>query len=269
MTEREAEGRPPSSEHGGSPSGEPPAPQTQASAAGEGDATEEASTAEGAGPVEASAPAEGDAPEEGGAPEEVSAPEDGSTPDAGPYRVTVMDLGRFAVAAVTVVASLIGLVLGIRAEQRGDREDQRATKEEQYVREQREKAYTERVDFYRMGSEVIVVNGSSRVMTMRLTLPEGKAWWELDRLLPCKQIVVPNQVLLQSMASEQPSLKLAEGDLAQLRLEFIDPDQKAWIRSSGGVVARMDSWTPSVREGLVSSEAWNVRPESSPQCDAT
>lgn len=63
-------------------------------------------------------------------------------------------------------------------------------------------------------------------------------------------------------------MKLAEEDLAQLRLEFIDPDERAWIRGSGGVVARMEKWTPAVREGLVSSEAWNLTPEPSPQCDA-
>ncbi|MEU9082604.1 hypothetical protein [Streptomyces sp. NPDC048357] len=250
MTEREGQERPPGSEDEGSRSGEPPPLPTQASA-----------------PEDASG--------DGRASEEASAAEEARPRAARQYVVTAVDLGKFAVAAVTVIASLTGLILGIRAEhlasradERAGREEQRVSREEQRLRDQREKAYTERVDFYRMGSEVIVVNGSSRPMTMRLSLPASRVWWDLDLLRPCKQIFIPNEVLLQSMAQEQPSLKLAEADLAQLRLEFIDPDERAWIRGSGGVVARMEKWTPAVREGLVSSEAWNLRPEPSPQCDA-
>ncbi|MFJ8596829.1 hypothetical protein [Streptomyces sp. NPDC093598] len=58
-----------------------------------------------------------------------------------------------------------GLILGIRAELYAGREDQRAEKAEQRAaaeesrsKEDREKAYANLVDFYRMGSEVIVVN---------------------------------------------------------------------------------------------------------------
>ncbi|WP_345665575.1 hypothetical protein [Streptomyces venetus] len=204
---------------------------------------------------------------------DADAPENSGT---GPYRVTVLDLGRFTVGAVTVVAALVGLVLGIRAELYAGKEDQRAQKAEQRAaaeerrsKEDREKAYANLVDFYRMGSEVIVVNGSSRVMAMRLTLPANKVRWDLDLLQPCKQIAVPNKALLDSMAVEQPSVSLTEGDLAQLRLEFMDPMNKAWIRNSGGALARMDAWGPSVRPNLVSSEAWNLSARDAPQCDGS
>lgn len=210
--------------------------------------------------------------------QEESAPaadvDDSGPSGAGPYTVTLLDLGRFTVGAVTVVAALVGLILGIRAELYAGREDQRAEKAEQRAaaeerrsQEEREKAYAHLVDFYRMGSEVIVVNGSSRVMAMRLTLPASKVRWDLDLLQPCKQIAVPNKALFDSMAVEQPSLRLAEEDLAQLRLEFMDPMSKAWIRNSGGALARMDTWAPSGRPGLVSSEAWNVSAQDAPQCD--
>ncbi|MFJ3620459.1 hypothetical protein ACIPSH_20205 [Streptomyces iakyrus] len=194
----------------------------------------------------------------------------------GPYRVTVLDLGRFTVGAVTVVAALAGLILGIRAElyagredQRAERAEQRAAAEERRSKEDREKAYANLVDFYRMGSEVIVVNGSSRVMAMGLTLPASRVRWDLDLLQPCKQIAVPNKALLDSMAVEQPSVSLTEGDLGQLRLEFMDPMNKAWIRNSGGALARMDAWAPSVRPNLVSSEAWNLSAQDAPQCDGS
>lgn len=204
---------------------------------------------------------------------DADASEESST---GPYRVTVLDLGRFVVGAVTVMAALAGLILGIRAELYAGREDQRAEKEEQRAaaeesrsQEDREKAYSNLVDFYRMGSEVIVVNGSSRVMAMRLTLPASKVTWDLDLLQPCKQIAVPNKALLDSMAVEEPSVHLTEGDLVQLRLEFMDPMSKAWIRNSGGALARMDAWAPSGRPNLVSSEAWNMSAQDAPQCDGS
>ncbi|MFJ3928217.1 hypothetical protein [Streptomyces sp. NPDC090022] len=183
------------------------------------------------------------------------------------------DLGRFTVAAVTVVAALVGLVLGIRAElyagradERAEAAERRAAAEEQRVRETREQEFAALVDFYWMGSEVIVVNGSSRVMTMRLMLPASKLSWELDFLQPCKQIAVPSRMLLASMAAKEPSVRLAEADLAQLRLEFKDPMDRAWVRSSGGAVARMDAWVPSGRPDLVSSEEWNASAQDSPQC---
>ncbi|MFF9868081.1 hypothetical protein ACF1G0_22120 [Streptomyces sp. NPDC013953] len=187
----------------------------------------------------------------------------------GPYRVTLPDLGRFTVGAVTVTAALAGLILGVRAELYAGRAEQRAAAEERRSKEEREKAYANLVDFYRMGSEVIVVNGSSRVMAMRFTLPASKTRWDLDLLQPCKQIAVPNKALLDSMAVEQPAVRLTEGDLAQLRLEFMDPMSKAWIRNSGGALARTDAWAPSGRPNLVSSEAWNVSAQDAPQCDGS
>ncbi|WP_031079044.1 hypothetical protein [Streptomyces sp. NRRL S-118] len=187
----------------------------------------------------------------------------------GPYRVTLPDLGRFTVGAVTVTAAPAGLILGIRAELYAGRAEQRAATEERRSKEEREKAYANLVDFYRMGSEVIVVNGSSSVMAMRFTLPASKTRWDLDLLQPCKQIAVPNKALLDSMAVEQPAVRLTEGDLAQLRLEFMDPMSKVWIRNSGGALARTDAWAPSGRPNLVSSEAWNVSAQDAPQCDGS
>ncbi|MFF9979139.1 hypothetical protein [Streptomyces erythrochromogenes] len=190
--------------------------------------------------------------------------------------MTLLDLGRFGVAAITVVAALVGLVLGIRAELYAGREEQRAQKaaqrleaEDKRAREEREKAYADFVDFYRTGLEVIVVNGSSRAMSMRLTLPASHARWDLDLLQPCRQIAIPHQVLLDSMAREQPALKLTEADFAQLQLEMMDPNGKAWIRNSGGPLASMSVWAPSGRPNLVSSEAWNVSAQKAPQCDGS
>ncbi|QWB21196.1 MULTISPECIES: hypothetical protein [Streptomyces] len=242
------------------------------SGGGDGSGTPENVSSPGAGPVAAQNPPAPSLEEPAPAVDPDASEESG----AGPYRVTALDLGRFAVGAVTVVAALVGLVLGIRAELYAGREDQRAEKAEQRAaaeelrsKEDREKAYANLVDFYRMGSGVIVVNGSSRVMTMRLTLPANKVSWDLDLLQPCKQIAVQNKALLHSMAVEQPSVSLAEGDLAQLRLEFMDPESKAWIRHSGGALARMDAWVPSRRPNLVSSEEWNVSAQDSPQCDGS
>lgn len=188
--------------------------------------------------------------------EDASASEESVT---GPYRVTLLDLGRFTVSAVTVVAALVGLILGIRAELYAGRADQRAAAVEHRSQEEREKAYANLVDFYRMGAEVIVVNGSSRVLAMRLTPPASKVRWDLDFLQPCKQIAVPNRALLDSKGVEQPSVSLTEGDLAQLRLEFVDPMNKAWIRNSGGALARLDAWAPSARPNLVSSRRGTCR----------
>lgn len=175
----------------------------------------------------------------------------------------------FTVAAVTVAAAVVGLVLEIRAEQYAGREDRRAAAQDRRDREGREEAYPDLVDFYATGSEVIVVNGSSRVMAMRLTLPASKVRWDLDLLRPCRQIAVPSGSLLRSMAVRQPALRLQEADLAQLRLEFKDPTSRAWIRSSGGAPARLDAWVPSGRPHLVSAEVWNVSAQDAPQCDGS
>ncbi|MFF7309042.1 hypothetical protein [Streptomyces sp. NPDC008137] len=242
----------------------PPAGLAHASGTGDG----------GSAPENVSPPGTRTGTEQTSPPHEASAPAaDADAPSedsgTGPYRVTVLDLGRFAVGAVTVAAALVGLILGIRAELYAGREDQRAAAEERRSKEDREKAYANLVDFYRMGSEVIVVNGSSRVMAMRLTLPANKVRWDLDLLQPCKQIAVPNKALLDSMAVEQPPVSLTEWDLAQLRLEFMDPMGKAWIRNSGGVLARRDAWAASGRPTMVSSEAWNISAQDAPPCDGS
>ncbi|MEW2811253.1 hypothetical protein AB0929_29815 [Streptomyces massasporeus] len=93
--------------------------------------------------------------------------------------------------------------------------------------------------------------------------------WDLDLLQPCKQIAVPNKALLDSMAVAHPPVRLTEEDLGQLRLEFMDPMSKAWIRNSGGALPRMNAWAPSGRPNLVSSEAWNISAQDAPQCDGS
>ncbi|MFE9928658.1 hypothetical protein [Streptomyces sp. NPDC005533] len=252
----------------------PVPPRAGADGAGAGESPTPPVAEGGDGARQAAPPAEAGAAEAGS-----GAAGGGSTPDepsAEPYRVSVRDLGRFAVAAVTVVAALAGLILGIRSELYAGREDQRAKKaeqravdEQQRANEAREKAYADLVDFYRMGSQVIVVNGSSRVMAMRLTLPGSHVRWDLDLLQPCKQISIANRSMLDSMAAEEPSVKLVEEDLAQLRLEFMDPLNRAWIRNSGGAVARTAGWQPSGRPFMVSSESWNSTAQDAPACGKT
>ncbi|WP_327364040.1 MULTISPECIES: hypothetical protein [unclassified Streptomyces] len=236
MTEREGEQRPPVTAGG--------VPEAQDGASGE-----------------VSGPAEE------GAQEEATISEGSTAPDAGQHRVTMVDVGRFAVSAITVVAALVGLVLGIRAELHAGREEQRAEKAEGLAKDTREKVYANLVDFYREGSVVHVVNGNSRAIAMRLTLRESKVHWDLDLVKPCKAILIPNGSLLESMAAKEPSVKLTEDDLAQLRLEFMDPNHNAWGLISGGGPAKTESWKPSGRPNVVSVEEWNVRPEDSPQCD--
>ncbi|WP_030208773.1 hypothetical protein [Streptomyces sp. NRRL S-87] len=186
------------------------------------------------------------------------------------------DLGRGAVAAVTVLASLTGLFLGIRAEQRAGREEGRSDKaqlradaQDRRDQEAREQAYADLVDFYRMASDVIVVNGSSHPVSMRLTLPASRLKWDLNLQQPCRQVAIPYREMLRSMSVEEPSVHLTEADLAQLRLEFRDPKGMAWIRDSGGPVARLTAWEPPGPQGrvdMVSSERWNVSAQDTRQC---
>ncbi|MEU6865857.1 hypothetical protein ABZ924_21815 [Streptomyces sp. NPDC046876] len=185
----------------------------------------------------------------------------------------MVDVGRFAVSAVTVVAALVGLVLGIRAElhagreeQRADREEQRAMRSESLAEDTRAQVYANLVDFYRDGSVLTVVNGNSRVIAMRLTLPERQLRWDLDLVKPCKTLLISSSSLLSSIAVKEPSLKLTEDDLAQLRLEFMDPNHNAWERISGKGLTKTKSWEPTGRPNVVSTEEWNVDAKESPQC---
>jgi hypothetical protein len=132
---------------------------------------------------------------------------------------------------------------------------------------EREKTYAEHVDFYRLSSQVIVVNGGVRPMNMRLVLRGHKVWWDLGALRPCTQIAVPNDALFESMTRKTPGLRLSPEDLAGLLLEFRDPRGRSWIRTSGNPVSR-SKWRPESSEAvlLVNSEVWNHRPEDSPEC---
>jgi hypothetical protein len=154
---------------------------------------------------------------------------------------------------VTVVAALGGLVLGIRAEQRAG--------------EEQEQTYAKHVDFYRIHSNVTVTNGSTRVMNMRFVLRNPAVWWDLEALRPCKQFDISTGLLLSSMSRERRSPRLTEEDLSGLQLEFMDPEGRVWLRSSGGTVSRFRDWEePPKGVRLVTSEPWNMRPEDSPEC---
>ncbi|MFC8662359.1 hypothetical protein [Streptomyces sp. NPDC057199] len=171
-------------------------------------------------------------------------------------------------AIVTVAAAFGGLVLGCRAEQRDARAEQREINAEQREEEDQRRAYAERVDFYRFGSNVVVVSNSVRVMSMRLVL-RGRAgvWWDLKFIRPCSEITIPNAMLFRSMASQVPELpRLTEADLDGLLLEFEDPDSRSWIRTSGGTVSRSE-WKPdSAKVAWVDTERWNLAPKDSPGC---
>ncbi|MFJ5546258.1 hypothetical protein [Streptomyces sp. NPDC093225] len=94
------------------------------------------------------------------------------------------------------------------------------------------------MDFYWDDSVLRVVNGNSRVIPMRLTLPERKVFWDLDLVKPCKSLLIPDWSLQASMVAEEPSVTLTEGDLAKIRLEFMDPNGNAWERISGRGLTR-------------------------------
>ncbi|MEV0552332.1 MULTISPECIES: hypothetical protein [unclassified Streptomyces] len=191
----------------------------------------------------------------------------GSTDSESPESAIVR-IGRTVAAIVTVAAAFGGLVLGCRAEQRDARAEQREVNAEQREEEDQERAYAERVDFYRSGSNVVVVSNSARVMSMRLVL-RGRVgvWWDLNSIRPCTQITIPNTALFRSMASQVPELpRLTEGDLGGLRLEFEDPGGRSWIRTSGGAVSRSE-WKPgSAKVAWVDTESWSLAWQKSPDC---
>lgn len=189
--------------------------------------------------------------------------------DSGAPESKIVRVGRTVAAIVTVAAAFGGLVLGCRAEQRDARAEQREINAEQREEEDQGRAYAERVDFYRSGSNVVVVSNSARVMSMRLVL-RGRVgvWWDLNSIRPCSQITVPNTALFRSMALQVPGLpRLTEADLDGLRLEFEDPGGRSWIRTSGGAVSRSE-WKPdSAKVAWVDTERWSLAPKDSPDCE--
>ncbi|MER7762231.1 hypothetical protein [Streptomyces sp. NPDC097619] len=216
------------------------------------------------------APAAAPAPRGGqpGTEERGAPPEEGAAGTAA-RRAAAAEVGRFVVGAVTVLAALAGLVLGIRAELRSGREEQRVEAAERLAEEAREKVYADLVDFYWDGAVLHVVNGNSRVVPMRLALPDRKVFWDLALVKPCKELLVPRSALLASMAGEVPSVRLGAGELGSVRLEFMDPEGRVWERVSGRGLTRAEPWPPASRPPAVSAEEWNLRPEDSPRCGSS
>ncbi|MGW3267186.1 hypothetical protein [Streptomyces sp. NPDC001056] len=165
-------------------------------------------------------------------------------------------------AAITVIAALVGLILGVRAEQRADREEKQAA-------ELSQKAFAEQVDFYRTTSAVVVMNGNPHPAEMRLFLPGRRLWWDLRLLEPCKQIKIPTDSLRASLRDQLPSVQVTDEELSTLWLEFQDPDGRSWARTGGGALTP-STWKP-VSPGVHMvdlRESWNRAPEDSPVCGA-
>ncbi|MFJ7342770.1 hypothetical protein ACIQU3_21060 [Streptomyces sp. NPDC101110] len=199
-------------------------------------------------------------------------------------------LGTIAATVVTVLAALGGLVLGIRAEQRAITEEKRAVEAEQRAKSEERRAiraesrakdeqqqaskrdkstYVRRVDFYRGMNSLTIVNGSTRIMDMRLVLKSPDVWWDLQALPPCQQFDIPTGLLISAMSAKEPWVRkhLTQQDLSRLRLEVLDPNGKVWRRDSGGLIKEAEDWTQKptgVR--LVSDEPWNMKPDKSPYC---
>ncbi|MDT0470090.1 hypothetical protein [Streptomyces gibsoniae] len=165
-------------------------------------------------------------------------------------------------AAITIVAALGGLILGIRAEQRADREEKAAA-------ELSQRAFAEQVDFYRTPSTVVVMNTNPHPVEARLLLPGRHLWWDLRSLEPCKQIKFPIDDLRASMRVQLPKTQVTDEELSSMWLEFQDPDGKSWTRTGTRDLVP-SKWKPATRGvPLVDiGETWNKAPEVSPICSA-
>lgn len=181
-----------------------------------------------------------------------------------------------AATVITVLAALGGLILGIRAEIRATADEKRAVNEEtRAVNAEKEASardasvYARRVDFYQYMSSLTIINGSSRVMDMRLVLKKPDVWWDLQALRPCQQFDIPTGLLKSAMSAKEPRVAkhLTRRDMSRLQLELRDPNGKVWRRDSGGLVTQEGDWgQPPKGLRVVSSEPWNMRPEKSPYC---
>lgn len=172
------------------------------------------------------------------------------------------ELGRTVGAAVTVIAALGGLFLGVRAEQRADRAERQAA-------EAGRRAFAEQVDFYETSSDVVVTNGNPHAVDARLLLPGKKLWWRLDGLRPCGEISVPRAALRAAMRSRHPSAPLTDGDLSALVLEFADPGDGYWIRLGGGALGPAPDPPAEPGSRVVDlGESWNRSARTAPMCAA-
>lgn len=165
----------------------------------------------------------------------------------------LVQIGRAVTAALTVLAALGGLVLGIRAELR-------ATDEAEQVD-------AKMVSFYRTPTMITVLNGSNRVIAMRLSLEQPSVWWDLQAVLPCQKIDVPLALLKMSMSEAVPRVTVKDLDSNRLRLEFMDSEGRTWIRAGRGPLRRSASWEQSLTSvRMVSPEPWNAKPEETAAC---
>ncbi|MFJ8036041.1 hypothetical protein [Streptomyces sp. NPDC096032] len=201
-------------------------------------------------------------------------PDADTTPDDTPADTrgqppTWAQLGRTLGAVITVLAALGGLVLGVRAEQRADREEQRAVEAESQLLQEKRKSFAEQVDFYRTSSAVVVMNGNPHMVDVRLSLPAKKLWWELGGLTPCSQISIPNTSLRGSMRTRMPSAHVTDADLPSLMLEFTDPQNRVWIRGSGGSLGLPRRQPVMHGPGVVDlNETWSRSRQDAPMCGA-
>ncbi|MGY0460474.1 hypothetical protein ACW14Y_09435 [Kitasatospora sp. cg17-2] len=183
---------------------------------------------------------------------------------------TIVDLGKVLVGAMTFVAALAGLILGIRAEIRASDDHKRAVEEDRRVTEARRLTAVERTYFYETDTAAVVVNSSDRVMKMRLVLPQKGVWWGEVQPAPCRQVVIPYEALLASMKAAAPSVQLGPGDLAQLQLEVTDPAGLVWRRASAGGAVPAPPGEPLTGTGRIDyGEQWMADAKSSPVCTAS
>lgn len=178
---------------------------------------------------------------------------DRPTSSPGPSESALVQTGRAVTAALTVLAALGGLVLGIRAELRAT--------------EEAEQVDAKMVSFYRTPTVITVLNGSNRVIAMRLSLEQPSVWWDLQAVPPCQKIDVPLTLLKMSMSEAGPRVTVKDIDLDRLRLEFMDSEGRTWIRAGTGPLRRSAGWEQSLASvRMVSPEPWNAKPEETAAC---
>lgn len=155
--------------------------------------------------------------------------------------------GTMAATVITVLAALGGLILGIRAEIRATADEKRAVNEEtRAVNAEKEASardasvYARRVDFYQYMSSLTIINGSSRVMDMRLVLKNPDVWWDLQALRPCQQFDIPTGLLKSAMSAKEPRVAkhLTDRDMSRLQLELRDRTAKSGVGTAAGLSLR-------------------------------
>ncbi|MFE6750965.1 hypothetical protein ACFVGM_34295 [Kitasatospora purpeofusca] len=168
------------------------------------------------------------------------------------------------------VAALAAMLLGIRAGHRASGDHERAMEADRCVTDIRQPDGIECTYFYETATAVVVVNGSDRVMPVRLVLPDKGVRWGEVQLAPCRQLVIPSAGLLMSMKAAAPSVGLGPAQLEQLQLEVTDPGGLVWRRTSSGVATPAPPGAPPSGTGLVDyAESWTANAKNSPVCTAS